>query len=240
MALRPIHIVADRWFAQLNASVLSGATSWVLQASGADGLPVPTAREAVIVHCDAEKVLVTDIDVDTPSAGLDTLTVVRGYGGTTPASHAADAYVGHFYYEEHHNTVSRENARLRAFLRAWIGRDGVVQDGGLQVVATGTPDLNVNITAGFALVAGDVVELEAAAAIAVAAPVGNPRIDTVQLTQAGEAEIKTGTPAGSPTAPAVDADALLLATVYCRVGMTSVKDTDDATNGYITIADNYL
>jgi len=234
MAIRPINLVADRWFARLNAGVNSSVTTWVLKASGASGLPVPNARERVILHCDDEKVLVTAIAVDTPSAGLDTLTVVREYGGTTGASHSADTYVGLFFYEDYHNGLAREVQQLRAFLWAWMGdRNGVVQDGGLQVVATGTPDMYVNITAGKATVAGDFVALWDAVAIGVTPPVTDPRIDLVQIDQAGAVTIKTGTEDASPAAPTVDADALELATVYCRVGMTSIKDSDDASNGYI-------
>ena len=241
MAVRVLNPVADRWFAQLNAGVNSAVTSWVLKSSGATGLPTPSAREQVIVHCDSEKVLVTAVAVDTPSAGLDTLTVTRAYGGTSAASHSADAYVGQFFYREHHNGTARELQNLRAFLWAWLGeRNGVVQDGGLQVEETGTPDLYVNVSPGFATVSGDFVALWDSTAVAVAAPITNPRIDLIQIDQAGNVEKKTGAENALPVAPTVDADALELAQVYCRVGMTSVKDADDASNGYITQTQVYL
>ena len=67
-----------------------------------------------------------------------------------------------------------------------------------------------------------------------AAPATNPRIDIVQISNAGVVSRKAGTENASPTAPTADALNLKLAEVYCRVGQTSVKNTDDASNGYIT------
>ena len=69
---------------------------------------------------------------------------------------------------------------------------------------------------------------------AISAPTGDPRIDIVQISRYDVVSIKTGSESGSPSAPAVDANCMKLAEIYCRVGMTSVKDTDDSTNGYIT------
>jgi len=66
------------------------------------------------------------------------------------------------------------------------------------------------------------------------APVGNPRIDVAQLDKHGNVEVVGGTEAGSPSAPSASADALKLAEIYMRVGMVSIKDSDDASNGYIT------
>lgn len=231
--------VADRWFAQLNASVNNSTTSWVLKSSGATGLPTRT-----IIHCDSEKVLVTGIATDTPSAGLDTLTVQRGYGGTSAASHDADAFIAHYYYEDFYNELAERLARLEYFEYSRLGKQqGVIRDGatpGLRVKAQGTPALTVDVTAGSACIAGQVTALRADTTLTFAAPSGNPRIDSVQIDQSGNIEVKTGTENASPTAPSVDADAFKLAEVYCRVGMTSVKDSDDSTNGYITDSRTYI
>ena len=68
----------------------------------------------------------------------------------------------------------------------------------------------------------------------VTAPVSNPRIDLVQARlDEWDISIKTGTESATPTAPLADADAIPLAQLYLRPAMTSIKDADDATNGYI-------
>lgn len=243
MSQRPIFKVSDRWFAQLNASVTSGATSWVLKSSGATGLPAISTFRNTILHCGTERVQVTDVDVDTPSAGLDTLTVTRGYGGTTPASHSADAYVGHFFYEYYYNDVAERIAQLERFIYGRVGAsDGTILDGGLQVVATGTPGMTVEVTAGAAVVDGQPVALLATYTTgAFTAPSGgNKRIDCVRIDQYGAISVVTGTPGGSPSAPAVGTGYLKRAEIYLRTGSTSIKNTDDATNGYITMTENYI
>lgn len=240
MAQRPIHLVADRWFAQLNAGVDASTSTWVLKSSGATGLPVPSALQDVIVHCGAEKALVTAIAEDTPSAGLDSLTVTRGYGGSTAASHSADAYVGHYYYADHHNDLAARLAALEYFIYTQWGKTSGRLQAGLSVQAQGTPSMTIDVTAGGAIVDGHPASLRANTTLTFVAPVGNPRIDTVQIDQYGVVSVKTGTPAGSPSAPAADADALKLAEVYIRTTATSIKNTDDSTNGYITQTDNWL
>lgn len=240
MAQRAVHMVADRWFAQLNATVNSSVTTWVLKSSGATGLPVPSALQDVVLHCGTEKVLVTAIAEDTPSAGLDSLTVTRGYAGTTAASHAADAYVGHFYYQEHHNDLASRLAQLEYFLWGQFGKTNGRLQSGLYVQAEGTPSLTVEITAGGGFAVGQPVALRTTATKVFVAPISNPRIDVIQIDQEGNIEVKAGSENASPSAPSVDADALKLAEIYCRVGMTSIKNTDDATNGYITNTENWL
>lgn len=240
MAQKRIHLVADRWFAQLNANVDSSTTTWVLKSSGATGLPVPSSLQDTIVHCGSEKALVTAIAEDTPSAGLDSLTVTRGYGGSTAASHSEDAFVGHYFYEDYHNDVATRLAMAEYLLWTWFGATNGRIQGGLWVQAEGTPSMTVDVTAGAAFAAGQLVALRAATTLTFIAPVSNPRIDTIQIDQDGNVERVAGTEAGSPSAPAIDADALKLAEVYLRVGATSVKDTDDASNGYITNTENYL
>lgn len=243
MAQRPIAKVSDRWFAQLNATVTSGATTWVLKSSGATGLPTISTEQQTILHCGSEKVLVTAVAVDTPSAGLDTLTVERGYGGTTAASHVADAAVAMYFYEDYYNDLAERIAQLERFIYGVIGAaDGVVQDGGLQVVATGTPGMTVEVTAGAAVVNGQPVALRALyTTAAFTAPTGgNKRIDCIRIDQYGQISVVTGTPSGSPSAPSVGTGYLKRAEIYLRTGSTSIKNTDDATNGYITITENYL
>lgn len=243
MAQRPIHLVADNWFAQLNANVTSGATSWILKGAGADGLPTPSALQDIILHCGSEKALVTGIAIDTPSAGLDTLTVTRGYSGTTAAAHSENDYVGHFYYEDYHNDLARRIAMLEAWTWNRVGQaNGVIRVSttALQVTAAGTPSMTVHIAVGAAMVAGHPAALRAATTLVFIAPSGNPRIDCVQIDQSGNIEAVTGSEAASPSAPSVDADALKICEIYHRVGETSIKDADDSTNGYITDGRVYI
>lgn len=229
MSQRPMHKVADRWFAALETAVDADDVTWVLSASGATGLPDVGSFEDVILHCGTEKVLVTAVAVDTPSAGLDSLTVERGYGGSVAASHAADSAVAHYYYREYHNDLAARLATAESLI-VWLLGDanGVVQDAGLQVTETDTPGMAVAVSAGRAVVDGHPVWLRAAAVTGtIAAPTGgNSRIDVVRLSQLGVVSVVTGTPSGSPVAPAVGAGYLKLAEILLTTGMTAIADAD--------------
>jgi len=238
MAQLPILEIADRWYAQLNATVNDSTTSWVLKSSGATGLPTRT-----ILHCESEKVLVTAIAVDTPSAGLDTLTVQRGYGGTSAASHDADKYCALFFYEGFYNDLFERLARLEYWAYSRVGKQaGVIRDGatpGLRVKAQGSPSMTVDITAGSAVVAGQPTALRADTTLLFVAPVSDDRIDCVQIDQEGNIEIVAGTEDPSPSAPSVDADALKLAEIYIPTTATHIDDSDGG-DGYITDARVYI
>jgi len=66
------------------------------------------------------------------------------------------------------------------------------------------------------------------------APVSNPRIDlVVYSTTASALAVRTGTEAGSPSAPIPTAGDVVLCSVYHRVGETSIADRDAGSNGYI-------
>lgn len=127
------------------------------------------------------------------------------------------------------------------------GRDGVVGlpavDGAdsLNVVATSPVSMSVTVSAGAALLQdasgkiGVYTQEGAWTSSSVTAPSTNDRIDLVQLNLAElSVEIKTGTEAASPTVPVADTECLALAEIYLRSTSTSIKDTDDSTNGYIT------
>lgn len=61
------------------------------------------------------------------------------------------------------------------------------------------------------------------------------RIDLVVYeTGTTSLKLRKGTEAASPTTPTPTSGDVVLAQVYCKVGMTSVKDRNDSTNGYIT------
>lgn len=73
------------------------------------------------------------------------------------------------------------------------------------------------------------------------APVGNPRIDTVSVDPAdGSVTITAGSEAASPSAPSTPTGEVKIAEIYHRVAETAIKDSDDSTNGYITLSRNRL
>jgi hypothetical protein len=65
------------------------------------------------------------------------------------------------------------------------------------------------------------------------APISHPRIDILTIDNTGTLAITQGTEASSPVVPSYPANKAVLCEIYNRVGETSVKDSDDSTNGYI-------
>jgi hypothetical protein len=67
------------------------------------------------------------------------------------------------------------------------------------------------------------------------APSTNPRYDLMYLVPSGNGSIGvvTGTEAASPSVPLVPDEVIPIAILYMRVGMTSIKNVDDSSNGYI-------
>ena len=122
--------------------------------------------------------------------------------------------------------------------QAWGGGNGVIRKAAtddLKVVANTTPNMSVRVKAGYAFISKFPYKLAAEAATSdVTPPVTNPRIDLVQARlDTWDVSVVTGTEAASPSAPAAQNDCIALANLYLRPGMTSIKNTDDATNGYI-------
>lgn len=245
MALRPILKVADRWFAALNTTVNSSATSWVLKSSGATGLPVIDSLSEAVIHMGAEKAKVTAVATDTPSAGLDTLTVERGYGDSTGAGHTADDAVGHYLYEDVINEMADRIQMLEQFILDMKGRqNGVIRIGGdpgtgLQVTAQGSPDMTVNVSKGGVIADGHPCSLRSAATITFVAPSGDPRIDLVVIYQDGTVAAVTGTEDASPTAPSTPSGAFKLAEINHVVGETHIDDSNGG-DGYITDTRTYI
>lgn len=121
---------------------------------------------------------------------------------------------------------------------AWGGGNGVVRKAtadDLKVVANATPNLSVVVKPGYAFISKFPFKLGAEATTAdVTAPASNPRIDLVQARlTTWDVSIVTGAESASPAAPAAQTDCIPLANLYLRPGMTSIKNADDATNGYI-------
>jgi hypothetical protein len=65
------------------------------------------------------------------------------------------------------------------------------------------------------------------------APSADPRIDLLHLDKSAVLAITQGAEAGAPVPPTYPQDKMVICEVYNRVGQTSIKNLDDATNGYI-------
>jgi hypothetical protein len=108
------------------------------------------------------------------------------------------------------------------------GHDGIIRGaatGDLHVTAQTAPDLTVKVAAGYAMISRLPFKVAAATVLGpVAAPVTSSRVDIVQA-QLPEAV--------SPAIPTADVDCIVLARLYLKPGMTSIKDSNDGVNGYI-------
>ena len=235
MAQLTKYSVANDWDAVLDATINSAVTSLVLSANGATGAPSVPFK----FNIDSEILICTAVTANTPSAGKDTLTVTRAADSSTAASHTVGATVEQQAYASQVTDLNRR-AEFLAYCMAQLsgGGEGVIRTSSgtnLKVVAQGTPGMTVVYSAGAAFVTGEPVALLANENSGTfTAPVGNPRKDTIQISQLGVMSVVTGTPAASPSAPAVTANCYKLAEIYLRVAGTSIKNTDDATNNYIT------
>ena len=122
---------------------------------------------------------------------------------------------------------------------AWGGGDGVLRGAAvddLSVFATVAESMSVEVRPGLAFISKFPYRLVSATqTVDVVAPVSDPRIELVQARlSTWDVSIKEGTESATPVAPSPDSDALALGELFLRVGMTSIKDVDDSTNGYIT------
>ncbi len=135
---------------------------------------------------------------------------------------------------------------LQFFLaQAWSGVDGVLRGvtaDDLDVKATSPSSLSVDAQPGYGVIGNFPYHLSTATSTGdVVAPTTDNRIDLVQARLGTwDISVKIGAEAASPTAPSADADAIPLAELFLRPGMTSIKDTDDSTNGYIIDARDFL
>lgn len=104
----------------------------------------------------------------------------------------------------------------------------------MKVTETNPVSMKVAVAAGLYAITAVPYEFWAAGESAVmVAPVSNPRIDKICLDVNGAITVTTGVEGAVPAVPATPASSYVLATVYHRVGETSIKTTDDSTNGYV-------
>lgn len=241
MAMKTSYNIVNNWWAVLAADCTDVATTIDFTNNGAElAIEVP-----FLFDIGLEIIACTNIATSTPSGGQFRLTVTREMYGTTKAAYSAGDSAQQRIYAEQFEDMQTVLDALILLLDKMTGEVDGVQRGAantdLKVKATGTPGMTVIVQAGPARVDGHFAALLSDwTSATLTAPSGDPRIDLVEIDQDGSINIKTGNEAGIPSAPTVSAGATELAEIYHRVGESSIKDTDDSTNGYITDTRNIL
>lgn len=120
------------------------------------------------------------------------------------------------------------------------GDDFVVGTSGTDALAVrqqGTPNLNVILREGYALVSGYFAGTDADLSLpetgSFIPPTTHPRIDLISLDTEGRPFVTTGTESATPKAPSPPADTLALAEIHHRPGETKILEVDDSVNGWI-------
>jgi hypothetical protein len=127
-----------------------------------------------------------------------------------------------------------------AVANVWSIAEGVVRVGPdyedyLEASATNPASMSVAVSPGVAIVSENIVWIRETTTLNFTKPTSNPRIDLIQVSMATRTvTAKTGVEAVSPVAPDPDLDAIGLFEVYHRTAESSIKDSDDGTNGYLT------
>jgi len=189
------------------------------------GASFPAAYPYNVVLGDVEVAQVTN-------RATDTLTITRAQEGTSAATHLAGATVDLNVTALYVTELQTAVRRLQAVVLAAQGgnEDGIIAvDGSTNFAVTeSTPNaMTVDVAAGAGYANGLPIYLASAETTAtIVAPVSNPRIDLVQITDQSEVEVKTGVEAGSPSAPTVDADAIALAEIALTTVMTEITDSE--------------
>lgn len=220
------HGLSRNWYGELVSGVNDSATSLVVAMAAGSGAHPSTP---FVVDLGTERVEVTGVSTDTPSAGQDTLTVVRGADGTTAAAHDAGARIEQRVDPYEVAELQDYAALLTSFLAASIGSTGIQRGGGygdFAVFPFSPAGLAVTIQGGQAMVDGTPVVRTAVASkpIPGGAPTTNTRIDLVQLDSSGAASVKTGIEGAG--APSPDSGHIALAYVTLGVGDAVVDGAD--------------
>lgn len=96
-----------------------------------------------------------------------------------------------------------------------------------------TPDLTLKVEAGVCYVGATRVIYAGGNSPSFTAPSSNPRIDLLTIDSSGTIGRTAGTENASPSVPTYPKDKIVLAEVYCRVSQTTIRDSDQGSNGYI-------
>ena len=120
--------------------------------------------------------------------------------------------------EKHYHTEA--NADLLA-AKLW----GVLS--GLEVTENSTPDMNVIVGSGSAIVNGTLVTKSTSTTVAItAADDTNPRITIITLNDSGNITATDGTPAANPVPPDLPANNILLALIWVPAGATAIYNSN--------------
>lgn len=95
------------------------------------------------------------------------------------------------------------------------------------------PNLTLAVEPGVFYIGNIRVDFASGNSPSFAAPSANPRIDLLTIDSAGSLSIILGSEAANPVPPAYPTNKLAICEVYCRVGQTTVLDSDSAGQGYI-------
>ena len=147
-----------------------------------------------------------------------------------------------------------ENDRLT--MQGIIATSGIFTSGSLAVTQSGTPAMSVQVATGWAAIVGNYTSNmgvyqfynDAATTLTISpADPTNPRIDKIVVTISDSYytgvsntvtfQVLTGTPAGSPVAPATPVMSLDLATISVAAGATSILNAN-ITDARVTITTN--
>lgn len=92
--------------------------------------------------------------------------------------------------------------------------------------ALDTPAMKVHLDAGYVFTGTTLTEVAAQDTGTITAPVGNPRIDRIVIDRfTGVVSVVTGTPAGSPTAPAIPSGKVPVAQVLLQTSTTAIQNS---------------
>lgn len=96
-----------------------------------------------------------------------------------------------------------------------------------------TPNLTLKVSPGSCYINGVRVDFAGGNSPSFTAPVTHPRIDLLTINSAGTLVRNAGVEASSPAEPTCPVNEIPICLVYNRVGQTSIKETDDSSNGYV-------
>ncbi len=222
MTLQTLRHAADNWFATLNAALDNSQTTLVLSSSGATGAPETPFYLNVL----AEIMECTNVAADTPSGGLDTLTVVRGVLGSSATTHQTTETVEQCYYAAYVEEPRQRLMALEALVGEMLGRRTGVQrtgsDDNLLVVGRSQPNLIVDIGRGAGVVNGNPVAIHAATTLLLIAPTGPQWYALVEIDE--DSTISAKYDVSTPVT--VDADATPLAELLIDTGGNIISTTD--------------
>ena len=107
----------------------------------------------------------------------------------------------------------------------------------LKVIAQNPPGLTVRVEPGKAVVSQYFAGLDSEETVPSVGGISIPntysRYDLVYLDRYGTIGLEQGSESADPTPPSTPPDALALALLYLRPGMSTIQDEDDEVNGYI-------